>query len=531
MIPMRRFMPLRSVAAFFAVILPAAACTDRNPAAFQVREPTPAPAGATLLRCSVVVLARTLSCESEGAGVPSALRAVILGGQGTYVHLSSSGTVYDGSSILRSNVSVENLTSQSLGTEDGHTPSPEGVRVFFASGPTVTAGSGTVTVANPDGTGVFTSAEQPYFQYQGILFPGDTTAAREWRFSVPPTVQVFAFTVLVTARVPKEPGWVRVLPMAPSLPVGDTVRMSADVRTVTGRVVSEPVAWTSSDTAVATVDSAGLVTGVGAGTAVITAASGARSGSASVEVAAPSAAPPPSILWVEMHPTTVTANGSDTVWVRAGAASPLGVVSVTFVVNGPGSNQLQCFGGRLTGTPLNGEYGCGVVVPSGAKGGVWALTGVVASTENTYRFMYNRDVVAAGGTAFLNVRRPGEDVTAPVVTAFTFSPDTARAGVDSVTVVVSFTDAGVGASQATVLFVGPNPGDGRGCGTGAITGTPQAGTIRCTFPLPADVSTGTWRVGYVEVPDMNGNVHLLYAEDLRQAGFPSELTIVVPSPS
>ena len=68
--------------------------------------------------------------------------------------------------------------------------------------------------------------------------------------------------------------------------LGDTVRLTAEVRDQFGRVmVGVAVSWSSSDTIVAAVDAAGLVTAVGNGTASITATAGSASGTAAVAVA------------------------------------------------------------------------------------------------------------------------------------------------------------------------------------------------------------------------------------------------------
>src|SRR5687768_5445111 len=112
-----------------AVLLLAAACTDRHPAAPLPPGPAQAPPAAAVLHCSVVVHSGTLACNAVRADARSSARGAILGGQGTYVQLTSSGTSFDaGSGILRSDVTVKNLTSQTLGTADGRTTSPEGVR-------------------------------------------------------------------------------------------------------------------------------------------------------------------------------------------------------------------------------------------------------------------------------------------------------------------------------------------------------------------------------------------------------------------
>ena len=78
---------------------------------------------------------------------------------------------------------------------------------------------------------------------------------------------------------------VSVTPTSPTVVVGGTVQLSADVVTVGG--AADGVTWSSDDEAIATVDDAGLVTAQGEGTAVITATSdfdASVSGTAEVEV-------------------------------------------------------------------------------------------------------------------------------------------------------------------------------------------------------------------------------------------------------
>jgi len=196
----------RALVFLAALALAAAACADHNPAGPRVHPPEIAPPPVqAALRCRMDVRAETLACGPAAPETAPGISPLIIGGQGTNVRLRSSGTSYDGSAgVFRSEVAVENLMAQALGTDDGVFPAPQGVRVFFQTGPTVTQGSGQVRVANSDGEAVFTAGAQPYFQYAGLLAPGDTSAAREWRFEVPSSVEFFEFTVLVSAPVPGE---------------------------------------------------------------------------------------------------------------------------------------------------------------------------------------------------------------------------------------------------------------------------------------------------------------------------------------
>jgi hypothetical protein len=163
------------------------------------------PAAAMELRCTVSVAAATLVCERPGGAARGEL---LLGGQGVRVKLTSSNVSIDpGTSTLQTDVTVRNLMSQAIGTPDGTTVS--GVRVFFHQLPTVTEGSGTVTVQNPDGLATYTAANQPYFLYDEILYPQGTSAAKTWRFTVPSTATVFVFSVYVAAAAPVEAGVTR----------------------------------------------------------------------------------------------------------------------------------------------------------------------------------------------------------------------------------------------------------------------------------------------------------------------------------
>jgi hypothetical protein len=75
-----------------------------------------------------------------------------------------------------------------------------------------------------------------------------------------------------------------VSPPTASVGVGDAVRLTATPPDGDFYSRAPSVAWSSSDTAVATVDATGLVTGVAPGSATIMATSGEQSGSAQIIV-------------------------------------------------------------------------------------------------------------------------------------------------------------------------------------------------------------------------------------------------------
>lgn len=90
------------------------------------------------------------------------------------------------------------------------------------------------------------------------------------------------------------PATVMVEPATASVAAGGTVTLSATARDVAGDPVGTVITWSTNDGAVATVNASGVVTGVTAGSAVITAtAANGVSGSATVTVTEPP--PPPAV--------------------------------------------------------------------------------------------------------------------------------------------------------------------------------------------------------------------------------------------
>ena len=133
------------------------------------------------------------------------------------------------------------------------------------AGATVNWGSSSPEVATVDATGLATAV-------------GNGSA----------TITASAGTASGSAAVTvaQEASEVVVSPPADTVPVGDTVRLEAEVRDANGHALTgdASLTWSSSDPSVATVDGSGLVSGVALGTATITAASASLQGTAQITV-------------------------------------------------------------------------------------------------------------------------------------------------------------------------------------------------------------------------------------------------------
>ena len=79
-------------------------------------------------------------------------------------------------------------------------------------------------------------------------------------------------------------------PVAASVEVGGSTQLTATPRDASGTALSTPVTWSSTSSAIASVNGTGLVTGVSVGTTTVTAASGGQQASATILVNPPSVA-------------------------------------------------------------------------------------------------------------------------------------------------------------------------------------------------------------------------------------------------
>jgi uncharacterized protein YjdB len=155
---------------------------------------------------------------------------------------------------------------------------------------TVYIGSSTTLTATPEdadgnalsGREIFWHSEHPDIAV--VSTEGAVTGVVPGEVRIAASVEGVAGYSNVTV-LPKPPASIELSSSTLSLTVGQESRLQATVRDAGGDVLSgAPVDWKSSNTSVATVDGNGLVRGVGAGSATITATSGSVKDEATVTV-------------------------------------------------------------------------------------------------------------------------------------------------------------------------------------------------------------------------------------------------------
>lgn len=126
--------------------------------------------------------------------------------------------------------------------------------------------------------------------------------------------------------VPVPVATVTVAPSSSSITVGQTAQLTAALKDASGNTLTgRRITWATSQASVAAVDSTGLVTGVAAGTATISATSENQVGTATVTVAAPG------VRTVQVIPDTATITVLGTVKLTAVVRDPSGTIINTSV--------------------------------------------------------------------------------------------------------------------------------------------------------------------------------------------------------
>ncbi len=253
----------RSFASGLGVVLLAACSDATGPVSAAPAAVNPVSKSVTAVACTVSVSTETVTCGApssalQGAASKGVSPHLVIGGQNTNVKLTSSNFARSADSISFS-VRVQNLIEQQIGTEDGDSLSAEGVRVFFASGPTP-VGAGSVTIANADGEDLYLNALTPYFQYDVILPQGAVSPAKTWKFALANGATDFTFVVYVAAEVQFPNGYVALLPRLLILSPGDVVQVPGEHRNALGRPTGNPLAYSEASSTAPTITSSGTIT-------------------------------------------------------------------------------------------------------------------------------------------------------------------------------------------------------------------------------------------------------------------------------
>lgn len=176
----------------------AAACDSPSGPAADAPPPLQPPQGAAADRidCTASPRLRTVACG--GAPAAGTARSALLGGQGVNLRTVTANVAIVADTFAF-DLRLVNLRPKPIGTLDGTTADPAGTKVFFSDSPPVstTAGTGLVTVANPDGVGTFTATNQPYYTYVQALATNDTSGPKRWKLRFDPAVEQFSFHLLV----------------------------------------------------------------------------------------------------------------------------------------------------------------------------------------------------------------------------------------------------------------------------------------------------------------------------------------------
>jgi uncharacterized protein YjdB len=277
---------------------------------------------------------------------------------------------------------------------------------------------------------------------------------------------------IAKAKTPPVVSTVAVDPAAPSIGVGATVALQATARDANGNVISgRTFTWSTSDGNVATVSSAGVVSGIAAGSATVTASVAGKSGTSTVTVTAV-APPPPVVTTVTIAPASASVAAGSTVALTATVKDAQGNVMTGQTIAWTSSNTAAATvnaSGVVTGVAAGSAT---ITATCAGKTGTSAITvTAVAPVVTTVMVSPPSATIAAGATVALSATV--KDAQGNVMTGqtITWTSNSAAATVNSSGVVT-----GVAAGSATITATCSGK-----TGTSAITVTASTGSGTLLF--------------------------------------------------
>jgi uncharacterized protein YjdB len=329
---------------------------------------------------------------------------------------------------------------------------------------------------------------------QNKFLSGRRIASRwAWLFVLPQLVVCSAGGTSVTTEPPTPVvTTIAVVPATASLQVGATQSLTATVKDQFGNVMNgQLVTWSTNSAGAASVDGAGVVTGVAAGSATISAGSAGKTGTSVVTVTA--APPPPPVV------TTVTVS-PPTASIQVGTTSTLS------------ATVKDQHGSVMTGQTIawsTDNAATATVNASGVVSGVAAGSATIAAASS-----------GVSGTATITVTTAPPP--SPVVTTVTVSPTTAAVNVGATTTLtatVKDQNGNVMTGQ-TVAWSTNNAPVATVSSSGVVTGV-SAGSAMITATSSGKSGTSSITVNTVPPPPPPPGGTLLFQEDFENANMAS----------
>jgi uncharacterized protein YjdB len=300
--------------------------------------------------------------------------------------------------------------------------------------------------------------------------------------------------------VVRQVGSVTVTPTPVTIAAGKTSTLTATVADATGQPLpGRVVAWTTSNSAAATVSATGVVSAVSAGTATITATSGGKTGQSNVTVLDLSA---PTVVGLSAPTTTVDVSTSAQSVELSAVVKDFGgsgVDRVQFAARAPSGNAVSTCVTQIpaTGTPADGTFKCSVSIPAQGPNGNWTLSVEVFDAAVNRRSLSTTDLANAGLASTFAVHSPIEDKTPPTLDSLIIAPlnaDVSNAP-QLITADARLKDAGSGVARFDFNLIAPTGGSSVGCSALAPRNGDRAnGSWHCEATIPAGAAPGLWSV-------------------------------------
>jgi uncharacterized protein YjdB len=311
---------------------------------------------------------------------------------------------------------------------------------------------------------------------------------------------VAATSTLSTTPPPPVVTTVTVSPASASVAVGATSALQATVKDQNGNsMTGQTVTWSTNNAAAATVNSSGVVTGVAAGSATISATSSGVSGTSAITVTV-GPPPPPVVTTITVAPTSASVVAGASTTLVATVKDQNGSVMTGQTVTWSTSNAAAATvnsSGVVTGVATGSAT---ITATSSGKTGTSSITvTAVAPVVTTVTVSPTSASVVAGATTTLQATVKDQNGNVMTGQTVTWSTNNAAAATVNSSGVVT----GVVAGSATITATSSGK-----IGTSSITVTAVAPVVTTVTVAPTSASlvVGATTTLQATVKDQNGNV-------------------------